>query len=244
MLHSRHWNSAFGSLALLPREPKRHEVTNTLNEICTPQALSFVFDEYLEQIRTNKEDTAQSYTHDNGFDKITLFQDARTQMKLRLHIWFPMPEVGKKRPRQNVHNHRWDFSSAVLCGDIEHICYRIAAPDEAGEEVNHYRYIARGSKSYYGVEPLGRVSVVETSRHRLSKGDVYSVRNDVLHRIDIPSNLAVATLVITHENVQWVTNDLLTEKEMGSEYSTFPSPALSKTEVLEKLTALRATIGI
>ena len=62
--------------------------------------------------------------------------------------------------------------------------------------------------------------------------------------MDIPDNLTVATLVITHENVGWVTNDLLSEKSIGFDRTTLPSPAMTKQEIIEKVEGLRNHMGI
>ena len=49
----------------------------------------------------------------------------------------------------------------------------------------------------------------------------------------------VATLVITHENVSWITNDLLSEKNMGGSNANLSSPAMTNETIITKVRDLR-----
>src|SRR5690348_12511658 len=51
--------------------------------------------------------------HVNGFDRITLV-DALPRCRLRLHIWWPE----RRGTPEDIHNHAWDFGSALLCGQL------------------------------------------------------------------------------------------------------------------------------
>lgn len=243
-LRSPEWEQRFLQLALLEREEKSRAVAEELTRLIQPQNLSTMFDEFVEATRSAVHHHTDSYAHDNGFDKIVLFQDSKTRMKMRLHLWHPLVMPNTKRPRQNVHNHRWDFSSAVLVGYADNVSYRFAEPNEDGEEFFHYRYYARGSKEHYEVEERGKTKLVCAGTQRVKQGDVYSVNNEMLHRVDTPDDQLVATLIITHENVGWVTNDLLSEKGIGFERTTLPSPAMTQHEIIEKIGNLRSCIDI
>lgn len=243
-LRSSYWESKFLRVALLEREDKAKAVAEELALLIEPSKLSAMFDEFVESTRTSVHHHSDSYAHDNGFDKIVLFQDSDTRMKLRLHIWHPLVIPNTKRPRQNVHNHRWDFSSAVLIGFADNVSYRFAKPGEDGEDFFHYRYYARGSKEHYDVEERGKTKLVEIATERVRQGDIYSVHNELLHRVDTPDNQMVATLIITHENVGWVTNDLLSERSIGFERATLPSPAMTRDEIVEKVGSLRQKLGV
>lgn len=243
-LRSLQWEQKFLQLALLEREEKARAVADELARLVQPQNLSAMFDEFVKLTRSAVHHHTDSYAHDNGFDKIVLFQDSETRMKMRLHLWHPLVIPNTKRPRQNVHNHRWDFSSAVLIGYADNVSYRFAKPGEDGEGFFHYRYYARGSKEHYEVEERGKTKLVCIGTQRVTQGDVYSISNEMLHRVDTPDDQLVATLVITHENVGWVTNDLLSERGMGFERTTLPSPAMTQQEIIEKIGNLRAHTGI
>ena len=243
-LRGPRWEQMFLTLALFERSDKTQAVTDKLQWLIQKPNLSDMFNEFVESTRTAVHHHTDSYAHDNGFDKIVLFQDSETKMKLRLHIWHPLLIPNTTRPRQNVHNHRWDFSSAVLIGYADNVMYRFASPEEVGEEFFHYRYYARGSKEHYEVEERGKTNLVCTGTQRVKKDDIYSVNNEMLHRVDIPDGELVATLIITHENVGWVTNDLLSERSMGFDNTTLPSPAMTKQEIIEKVENLRLKMTI
>jgi hypothetical protein len=244
MLSDRKWREKFFKLALLERGEKERGVAEALREIAEPQAITAMLDEFVTEVSASIHENSESYIHDNGYDKIVLFQDETTKMKMRLHIWHPLLVPGIRRMRQNVHNHRWDFASIVLLGCIDQATYRFSKEGEAGEEFFHYRYYARGSKEHYDLEELGKAHLVSLGSERLRAGELYCVKNEVLHRVDIPDDLAVATLVITHENVGWVTNDLLSEKSMGFEKVRLQSPAMTKEQIVFKVNELRQLLKI
>lgn len=243
-LRSPTWEQKFLRFALLERREKQKAVVDELQRLVQPANLSSMFDEFVENTLHSIHHHADSYIHDNGFDKIVLFQDLKTKMKLRLHLWHPLVIQKMKRLRQNVHNHRWDFSSAILLGRAENISYRFAEMEEDGEEFFHYRYYARGSKECYDVEELGKTKLVCTKIERVSTGDIYSVDNETLHRVDTPENQPVATLIIAHENMSWVTNDLLSERCLGFNRVTLSSPAMTRQEIVGKVENLRYHIGV
>lgn len=83
---------------------------------------------------------AGSYIHDNGFYKITLFDDA--VHKLRLHIW----TNSKGDYMENIHNHRWDLHSRILIGSYKNELYVRGA---GGERYHEYSYRPHnGGQSY------------------------------------------------------------------------------------------------
>jgi len=243
-LRSSQWERRFLQLALLERGEKAKAVATELERITQPHNLKALFDEFVDATQTAVHHHTDSYTHDNGFDKIVLFQDNKTRMKMRLHIWHSRIIPKTKRPRQNVHNHRWDFSSAVLIGYADNVSYQFSDPGEDGEEFFHYRYYARGSKEHYEVEERGKARLICAETRRVTKGEVYSVDAETLHRVDTPDDELVATLVITHENVGWVTNDLLSERSIGFDRAVLPSPAMTREEIVEKIGNLRQHLGV
>lgn len=243
-LRSSNWERKFLKLALLERVEKVSAVEDELRELIQPKKLAAMFDEFVDATRHAPHHHSDSYMHDNGFDKIVLYQDTVTKMKMRLHLWHPLVIPNSKRPRQNVHNHRWDFSSAILTGYADNLSYRFARNETEGEPFFHYRYYARGSKEHYEVEERGKVRLVCIKQQCFSAGDIYSVENETLHRVDTPDEINIATLVITHENVGWVTNDLLSERSIGFDHATLPSPAMTRGEIIEKVETLCAHLGL
>jgi hypothetical protein len=243
-LRSSEWYERFFKLVLLDRKEKAEAVARTLQVIAQPGNLRAMFDEFLYEVTTSVHQSTDSYTHDNGFEKIVFFEDDETKIKMRLHIWHSLTIPDTKRVRQNVHNHRWDFASIILLGHVDQLRYRFAEKDERGEDFFHYRYYARGSKEHYDLEELGKTRLVPLGSERFEAGQLYCIDNEVLHRVDIEDNLAVATLVVTHENVGWVTNDLLSERCMGVKRVRLQSPAMTKEQIIFKVTALRQLLNI
>ena len=238
MLRGSKWEKLFYGLALKDRDAKKADAEEFLRELLQGDNLIALLDEFLDETRQQPHDSNLSYFHDNGFDKIVLFNDPVTLMKMRLHIWHPT-ELDQPRRRQNVHNHRWDYSSAILAGTVQHLTYEFSGGGEDGEEFNHYRYFARGAKEHYEVEALGKAKLKLVKVDPMSHGTVYSIRNEVLHRIDIPDDAYTATIIITHENVGWVTNDLLSENPMGFEKQRISSPSMTKETLCRKVEELK-----
>jgi hypothetical protein len=243
-LYNPEWEMRFLKLALLERKEKALAIAEELREIMKPVNLSAMFDEFLKGALHSAHHHTDSYAHDNGFDKIILFQDPTTKMKMRLHIWHPLALSNVRRPRQNVHNHRWDFSSGILIGNAENHVYQLAVDDEAGEPFFHYRYFARGSKEHYVLEKMGTENLVIEESRRVAAGDIYSVEAEMLHRVDTPGDELIATLVITHENIGWVTNDLLSERKLEPNQGSFSSPAMSRKQIVDKVQGLRKKLKI
>jgi hypothetical protein len=183
-----------------------------------------------------------SYVHDNGFDRILLYNNPVNLIKLQLHIWYPLPRPAVREP-QLVHNHRWDFSSAIIAGDYTNIVFEF--DDECPDKYFHYKYFARGTKEHNALEFVGMRSlkVIDSKQHNV--GSVYSTESQALHKVDIPDDRLVSTMIITHENKVWVDNDLFSEKRIDHKGNVRAwSPALEPKKVLEKINNLRSFIGI
>jgi len=106
------------------------------------------------------------YVHSNGFRKILLrsFDDGS---RLRLHLWEDTAE-------QNIHDHRWGFTSLVLTGGIEERLY--ARSDDLMHEFNVYKH------TRFGLEHLPetcRMAEIQLSRH--PAGSIYQRGIGVVH---------------------------------------------------------------
>ena len=77
----------------------------------------------------------KSYLHSNGFVKILLQKDASGE-SVRLHYW-PRPSID-----DDIHNHRWSFSSVVLSGEFVESLH-VVELDANGDGLR-YRYSRRG----------------------------------------------------------------------------------------------------
>ena len=148
---------------------------------------------YVRDLRNGSAEFAdvlkESYIHKNGFQKIVLGRQAG--FALRFHRY--LPGVGD----QNVHDHRWSrMDSIVLEGGLsaDYLCHAQKSENGAERwETHTYRKIGTD----YVVEHKGE-SYLKLKKNTIHEtGTIYSMDSHQLHRI-LPSDKAVATLVVTH----------------------------------------------
>ena len=117
-----------------------------LTEILSVHSASRIVRELLDDDRALTRTAARSYTHSNGFDKITLLSNREPEFKLRLHAWWPDGLSG--RNTEFIHSHRWFFRSTTLCGSahVEFFTER-----DGGEPVYRHEYQPRDdARERYG----------------------------------------------------------------------------------------------
>lgn len=166
------------SLCALLSRP--HVLLEIVNDILNTQSL---FDQVVRD----------SYVHNNGFHKIVLHKSAKGH-KVRLHVF----DVKTLCIEEGVHNHRWEFASTVISGNLEQ---DILVDSDGADELHHeYVYDAnemqggKASTRYVGTQ---RLRVVESLVYKA--GTTYHMDTETLHRIvraDAGESLTM-TLVIT-----------------------------------------------
>ncbi|WP_141581883.1 hypothetical protein [Actinomadura sp. WMMA1423] len=129
-----------------------------------------------------------SYRHDNGFDKIVLMAGAGYQF--RLHVW---REVPREAEVENVHNHRWDFSSVILLGGYR---FQEFTPDPGGCPFHAYGYVSERGSASYSLEALGQRGLTRSFDAHLRAGTSYTLTSDVLHRVSNPPGRLTMSLVL------------------------------------------------
>lgn len=122
----------------------------------------------------------QSYRHQNGFDKIPL--KTKNGEKFRLHVY----RVGAEAD-ENIHNHRWDFESKVLCGSLPMHLYEIVE----GNSHRLHTYLRKGR--LYIIEYLRKIGLIESQLINIRAGKKYFMKNHLYHKI-----AAVKELTITY----------------------------------------------
>lgn len=167
---------------------------------------------------------AGSYSHVNGFDKISLWRWSNAA-KCRLHIWwnrFPYSE--------EIHNHRWDFASAILTGSLHSRFFSPSAgtswtPTECRTEVDHYAFEPAS-------DPCGLIQTLEMS---LSTGDSYALHHDQLHSVHTEVGRPTITAVITAPPLRQTSTVL---RRNGFERpSLIPAARMDASAVREKIQA-------
>jgi hypothetical protein len=144
-----------------------------------------------------------AYWHDNGFAKVVLATGKKTGRKLVLHVW---PTAAVVDTEDNIHNHRWDFASAIIIGTLE---MEIFTSDRADITLDHYSYSPVGGDGRYRFERQGRMSVGRGAYFQLSAGKDYHLNNSVLHRAWGGRLGATASVVVQSAPQRPVTTVLL-----------------------------------
>ena len=138
--------------------------------------------------------SARSYQHGNGFLKVVLLDRG---YKLRLHIWFAGEPC-----EENIHDHRWSFSSLVLTGSLTSEIWK---DDQTGQLFHEYQYHAATKqqepfKTEIGLQNL-KLDHVQTN----VVGESYVMPKRKLHRIINPGHQLVATMMCSAPTEQGTT---------------------------------------
>jgi hypothetical protein len=165
---------------------------SSLTSILNAESASRIISEILGDDQILGEVARRSYTHSNGFDKITLVSSREPEFKLRLHIWWPRRRDCQSR--EFVHNHRWLFRSTVLCGSAY---VETFTEKDGGELMYRHEYLPRDDTlEKYELRAVGRSRVASDLMFMLAPGSTYSMGPDLLHRVLwIGDTLSVTMLV-------------------------------------------------
>ena len=171
----------------------------------------------------------QSYRHQNGFVKIPL--KTKNGEKFRLHVY----RVGAKADK-NIHNHRWDFESKVLCGSLPMHLYEVVE----GNSHRLHRYRRKGR--LYTIEYMRKIGLIESQLVNIRAGKKYLMKNHLYHKIAAVKELTI-TYMITRKAVE-KTCDLINVKDMSSTGEGIDEPPLSVQHVKENLELILEKIQI
>ena len=162
----------------------------------------------------------QSYRHQNGFHKIPLVN--KNGEKFRLHVY----RVGAPADK-NIHNHRWDFESKVLCGSLPMHLYEVIE----GNSHRLHTYHRKGR--LYTIEYLRKIGLIESPLINIRAGRKYVMNNHLHHKIAAVKELTI-TYMITRKTVE-KTCDLINVNDMSSAGEGVDEPPLSAQQVKENL---------
>lgn len=142
-----------------------------------------------------------SVAHPLGFDKFTLLSTPSYQLKL--HVWWP---DASSRPVEDIHNHRFDFASAVVVGFLQSEVFRMAP---TGAPVVRYSETNDVDQGRYGFVEDGFAHIGLSQRHSIGPRSVYFTTADVLHRVFTPARDVTATLFLKLSPVRCETTVLV-----------------------------------
>ena len=126
----------------------------------------------------------RSYSHQNGFFKIVLYKSLTCQ--IRLHIW-----EGSKEIDENVHDHRFHFTSKILLGKYSE---EIFEPDKCGIDYFAYEYAPINEKEY-SLIPTVNMKLNKVSVNTYNEGQIISRSASILHKVTPQSNVVVSLLI-------------------------------------------------
>lgn len=143
---------------------------------------------------------AASYRHANGFDKLILASSPLGHM-IKLDIWWPEDPRGQ----EDIHNHRYNFSSLVLVGELSMEHYELR---ETGVLMDHFHVesdyqhgeAARGRTDR--LHKQGQRKVEKLFRCALPAAGDYYLHHAQLHRVAAAPKFLTATLVFQDSNAR------------------------------------------
>ena len=130
-----------------------------------------------------------SYYHQNGFQKIVLLES--DFFKLRFHIF---EECNGIISQENIHNHRWPFSSIVLNGMLR---FNLYEENEKGDILKFDNDYSSGNKQNYQVVEKGKCKLSLTNSLDMESWYGYYLNKDCPHQIVSLSHKRTHTLVLT-----------------------------------------------
>ncbi|MET8234297.1 hypothetical protein ABZS77_26850 [Micromonospora sp. NPDC005298] len=158
-----------------------------------------------------------SYYHANNFLKIVLLAGEKNPWKLRLHMWHPQPN-DSGLITEDIHSHRWDFTTALVVGEYFAQEFRIGP----GTEYYHFKYLPIGKgTSTFSLEAQGKEQLSAVFEALLPAGTVYHIDHRVLHCISRSAGRAAASLVLQQPAAEDFTNV----------YRTSPVGEQARTEI-------------
>jgi hypothetical protein len=117
---------------------------------------------------------ANGYRHHNDFTKVVLAVSPAGR-KLVWHEW---------RQRQpgvdgDYHNHRWDFVSYLMAGELELTEYE--EDPHGAVPVSRYRYESPGTRAEYVLRLVGPARLLEVRRKKVAAGEYYHQPYPIVH---------------------------------------------------------------
>lgn len=148
----------------------------------------------LQDEHTLQEISRRSYQHGNGFLKVVLLDRG---YKLRLHIWFAGQPC-----EENIHDHRWSFSSLILAGQL---CSEIWQDNALGQQFQEFEYTAATTlQAPFKIEKgHSTLRCVHTQLNQT--GESYVMPKGKLHRIINPGHQLVASMMCSAPTEQGTT---------------------------------------
>lgn len=119
-----------------------------------------------------------SYAHANGFDKLVLAHGRDNGWKLRAHLW---PADFGGEAIENIHNHRWDFASHSVAGELQADYFEVAIDPDG--ELELYEYYSPETANSYGFRLVTRALTTARSHQQILPPIQYALGHEEFHRV-------------------------------------------------------------
>lgn len=139
----------------------------------------------------------RSYWHANGFAKLVIHESR--SFSLRLHVWPKITGAGGWADvDMNVHTHRWEFSSVVLCGGLEVEDFEeVADPGHRSTRAYEaFEYDTSERRTIGQLVPLGRRLLRSNGPVRYRAGDLHDCELGTIHAVRPSVSGPTATLFL------------------------------------------------
>jgi hypothetical protein len=134
-----------------------------------------------------------SYRHANGFDKFVLASSPGGP-SVKMDVWWPEDTRGQ----EDVHNHRYSFSSRLLTGELSIEHYELR---DDGMPMNHFD-IEIVSRRTDRLNDRGQERVEKRFEASIPAGTTYWLHHQQLHRVVAAPGVLSATLVCQDANAR------------------------------------------
>ena len=142
------------------------------------------FDEVLNDETSLANTLLESYEHPNGFIKLVLARDHKSEAAVRVHFWQDVSQG------TDIHDHFWDMRSKILFGTFLSKTF-----ETEGSLSGTLYHLRRAKMGDHGIDRVGSLRFQEVGSQRLQSGDSHYLAAGALHSfaaVKAPS----ATLVL------------------------------------------------
>ncbi|WP_093589068.1 hypothetical protein [Streptomyces griseoaurantiacus] len=165
-----------------------------LDELCSHMPADSLIEMLLDRASERPAEVAEcarrSYHHALGCEKIMLMVGSGSST-LRVHVW--RPSDVPTHAAEHVHNHRFEFASAVLCGSMT---MEVFSLDPSGGSMEAYAESIGEDGETWVMRPHGSERLRKTMHMRLAAGTLYQMDAGSLHRTANGSSVCTVTLFL------------------------------------------------
>ncbi|MFJ4207965.1 hypothetical protein ACIPY2_05810 [Paenarthrobacter sp. NPDC089675] len=189
--------------------------------------------EWMAGVEDTRELSQFDQEHPNSFNKYVLAVHSATGSKLVLHSW----HSGIPFSEAEIHNHRWNFVSAVLKGSIEAQTLQVQSNGDISKL--EFGYLSPDGGASFGLLPVGeaKLAVVETTL--LAADAVYFQHHGKIHRAR-PVEASTVTLVLQGPVVNPITR--VFRDDRPGEETQIPVKRPSDKTMLEDLARFKSLL--